>query len=142
MSWNGSTGLGMEFSEDCVIEDCSLMCNNYRHFNPYWHAGGMKLIPANVRCTVRRCEVAFNFGSCGIWVDGGWEGLANKAMRILDNVCHHNGTTGIFYEINGGGASSQATCASPTKASALTSRPTFLTPPPTNNPGSGSCTTP
>jgi len=103
MSWNGSTGLGMEFSEDCVIEDCSLMCNNYRHFNPYWHAGGMKLIPANVRCTVRRCEVAFNFGSCGIWVDGGWEGLANKAMRILDNVCHHNGSTGIFYEINGGG---------------------------------------
>ena len=103
MSWNGDTGLGMSLTEDCTIEDCTLMCNNYRHFSPGWHAGGMKNIPDNVRTTIRRCEVAYNFNCSGIWFDGASPGHVNRDIRIVDNVCHHNEGTAIFYEANGGG---------------------------------------
>ena len=105
MSWNGDTGLGVSATCDCVIEDCTLMCNNYRHFSPGWHAGGMKNIPDNVRTTIRRCEVAYNFNCCGIWFDGASPGHVNSDIRILDNVCHHNDGTAIFHEANGGGGS-------------------------------------
>ncbi|MBE3069526.1 MAG: right-handed parallel beta-helix repeat-containing protein [Planctomycetes bacterium] len=98
LSWNGNTGLGMGECEDCVIEDCTLMFNNYRRFHAGWHAGGMKCIPANRRCTIRRCEAAYNVECDGIWFDAD-----NADIRILGNVSHHNGGCGIFYEINKGG---------------------------------------
>ena len=96
LSYNGNTGLGMGQCEDCTIEDCTLMYNNYRRFSPGWHCGGMKCIPANKRCTIQRCESAYNVWSPGIWFDAD-----NEDIRILDNVTHHNGTDGIFFEING-----------------------------------------
>jgi len=98
LSYNGNTGLGLSKSEDCLIEDCRLLFNNYRRFRSSWHAGGMKCIPDNTRCTVRRCEAAYNIASDGIWFDAG-----NSDIRILDNVSHHNGGCGIFFEINKGG---------------------------------------
>ncbi len=98
LSFNGNTGLGMGECEDCVIEDCRLMFNNYRRFFSGWHAGGMKCIPYNKRCTVQRCEAAYNIASDGIWFDG-----ENSDIRILDNVSHHNDRGGIFFEINPGG---------------------------------------
>ena len=98
LSFNGNTGLGMGENEDCVVEDCTLLANNYRRFHPGWHAGGMKCIPANRRCTVRRCEAAYNINSDGIWFD-----CENADIRILSNVSHHNDGCGIFFEINKGG---------------------------------------
>ena len=98
LSYNGDTGLGMGQCEDCVIEDCTLLFNNYRRFHAGWHAGGMKCIPGNRRCTIRRCEAAYNVESDGIWFDS-----ENAEIRILDNVSHHNGACGIFFEINKGG---------------------------------------
>jgi parallel beta-helix repeat protein len=94
-SYNGNTGFGMSLCEDCTIEDCTLLFNNTRRFHPGWHCGGMKCIPGNTRCTVQRCEAAFNVFSPGIWFDA-----HNSDIRLLDNVCHHNGTDGIFFEIN------------------------------------------
>ena len=98
LSYNGDTGLGMGQCEDCIIEDCALLFNNYRRFYSGWHAGGMKCIPSNRRCTIQRCEAAYNVASEGIWFDSD-----NSDIRILDNVSHHNGGCGIFFEINKGG---------------------------------------
>jgi parallel beta-helix repeat protein len=98
LSYNGNSGLGMGDCEDCLIEDCRLLFNNYRRFFAGWHCGGMKCIPNNRRCTVQRCEAAYNIASDGIWFDSG-----NADIRILDNVCHHNDGCGIFFEINKGG---------------------------------------
>jgi len=98
LSYNGNTGLGMGECEDCLIEYCTLLRNNYRRFHAGWHAGGMKCIPSNVRCTIRGCEVAYNIASDGIWFD-----YDNADIRILGNVSHHNGGAGIFFEINKGG---------------------------------------
>jgi len=98
LSYNGNTGFSFGQCEDCTIEDCRLLFNNYRRFHSGWHAGGMKCIPGNQRCTVQRCEVAYNLASDGIWFDA-----ENAAIRILDNVSHHNDGCGIFFEINPGG---------------------------------------
>ena len=98
MAYNGNTGFGMSQCEDCTLEDSRLLFNNYRRFHAGWHAGGMKCIPGNRRCTVQRCEVAYNLVSDGIWFDA-----ENAEIRILDNVSHHNDGCGIFFEINPGG---------------------------------------
>ena len=98
LSYNGNTGLGMGECEDCIVEDCTLLANNYRRFHAGWHAGGMKCIPRNRRCIIRRCEAAYNIESDGIWFDSD-----NADIQILGNVSHHNGGCGIFYEINKGG---------------------------------------
>ncbi len=98
LSYNGDTGFGMGQCEGCLIEDCTLLFNNYRHFRSGWHAGGMKCIPANKRCTVRGCEAAYNVASDGIWFD-----TENEDIRIIGNVSHHNDGCGIFFEINKGG---------------------------------------
>lgn len=97
-SFNGDTGIGMGQCEECTIEGCTLLFNNLRRFSAGWHTGGMKCIPANKSCTVRNCEAAYNTGAPGIWFDA-----ENADIRILDNVCHHNGDCGIFFEINKGG---------------------------------------
>ena len=97
LSYNGNTGLALSESEDCVVENSTLLFNNYRRFHAEWHAGGLKAIPANRRCVVRGCEVAYNTDAPGIWFD-----YQNSDIRILGNVCHHNGGQGIFFEINPG----------------------------------------
>jgi parallel beta-helix repeat protein len=98
LSCNGNTGLSLGQCEDCAVESCTLLQNNYRRFHAGWHAGGMKCIPGNVRCTIGHCEVAYNIASDGIWFD-----CENADIRILSNVSHHNDGAGIFFEINKGG---------------------------------------
>lgn len=98
LSYNGNTGLGLGECEDCLVERCTLLANNYRRFHSGWHCGGMKCIPGNKQCTIRDCEVAYNINCDGIWFDS-----ENVDIRILGNVSHHNGETGIFFEINTGG---------------------------------------
>lgn len=98
LSHNGNTGLGMSKCGNCLVEGCTLLANNYRRFHSGWAAAAMKCIPGNTGCTIRHCEVAYNNAAHGIWFDGG-----NADIRILGNVCHHNGGAGIFFEINKGG---------------------------------------
>jgi len=98
LSHNGCNGLGMSKNEHCMVEHSTLLWNNYRRFHPGWAAGGMKCIPGNRRCTIRRCEAAYNTNAAGIWFDAD-----NADIRILANVSHHNDGCGIFFEINKGG---------------------------------------
>lgn len=98
LSNNGNSGLEMGNCNGCLIEGCTMLFNNYRKFFGGWHAGGMKAIPKNRECTVQNCEVAYSSASAGIWFD-----TDNSDIRILNNICHHNGTMGIYYEINPGG---------------------------------------
>jgi parallel beta-helix repeat protein len=99
LAHNGAVGLTMSLTEDCVVEDCALMFNNYRQFYGDWGvSAGMKCIPGNKRTLVQRCEVAYNQEAEGIWFD-----TDNQDIRILDNVCHDNGDCGIFFEFNEGG---------------------------------------
>jgi parallel beta-helix repeat protein len=97
LSYNGNTGLNLYKTENCTVEDCRLMFNNYRRFSPGWHCGGMKNIPGNRGSIIRRCEAAYNIDCPGIWFDAD-----NADIQVLDNVLHHNGTDGIFIEINRG----------------------------------------
>ena len=91
--------MGMSLTEDCTVEDCTMLWNNYRQFADGWGvAAGMKNIPGNKRATIRRCEAAYNIEAEGIWFD-----TDNSDIRILDNVVHDNGNDGIFFEINKGG---------------------------------------
>jgi hypothetical protein len=87
-------------NQDCLVEGCKLMFNNYRHMGAGWGvAAGAKLIPANKRVTMRGCEAAFNEQGQGIWFD-----TNNEDIRLLENACHHNGDAGIVFEANKGGA--------------------------------------
>ena len=95
---NGNTGLGMGECQDCLIDNCRLLFNNYRRFHSGWHCGSMKCIPGNQHCTIRACEAAYNTAADGIWFDSD-----NTDIRIVSNVSHHNGGCGIFFEINKGG---------------------------------------
>jgi parallel beta-helix repeat protein len=98
-SHNGAIGLAGGLNQDCVVEDCGLLFNNYRHVGADWGvAAGAKWIPGNKRVTFRSCESAYNDMAEGIWFD-----TDNEDIRILDNICHHNGDCGIFFEINKGG---------------------------------------
>lgn len=98
-SHNGAIGLAGGMNQDCLVEDCKLLFNNYRHIGADWGvAAGAKLIPGNKRVTLRGCEAAYNDEAEGIWFD-----TDNEDIRILDNVCHHNGDCGIFFEINKAG---------------------------------------
>ena len=69
LSYNGNTGLGMGECEDCLVERLHPAGQQLPAIPPGWHCGGMKCIPANRRCTIRDCEVAYNIDSDGIWFD-------------------------------------------------------------------------
>ncbi len=96
-SYNGNTGMNLHQAEDCVVENSRFAFNNYRHFSAAWHCGGMGNIPGNVRSIIRGCEAACNIESPGIWFD-----TDNADIQVVGNVIHHNGTDGVFYEINRG----------------------------------------
>ena len=96
-SYNGNTGMGLGLTEDCIVENCRFAFNNYRHFSAGWHCGGMKNIPSNLRTIIRGCEAAYNIECPGVWFDGD-----NADIQVIGNVLHHNGTDGVFFEINRG----------------------------------------
>jgi parallel beta-helix repeat protein len=99
LCYNGCTGMALGLTENCLVEDCTLLFNNYRRFDGDWGvAAGMKNIPGNRRTTIQRCEAAYNIQAEGIWFD-----TDNSDIRILDNVAHDNDDCGIFFEINRGG---------------------------------------
>ena len=44
LSWGANTGLHLDSTTDCTVEDCTLTFNNYRQYGGGWHDGGMKNI--------------------------------------------------------------------------------------------------
>ena len=96
ISNNGDTGIGGNIATNLLVRGCTITNNNYRLFNPNWHAGGIKLGP-DVSATVENNIVAWNNGH-GIWFDYCND---NPTIIIRNNYVHHN-RTGIFVEVSPG----------------------------------------
>lgn len=80
-------------SQQIILENLIIQGNNRRNFYPYWHCGGIKLIP-NVRgVIIRGCIVQDNNGP-GIWFDA-----SKGSNQIENNLIVHN-TVGISIEIS------------------------------------------
>jgi parallel beta-helix repeat protein len=94
VSNNGDVGIGAGGVPDFVVRRCVINGNNYRRFNPSWHAGGLKLVP-NANGIVEECEVSDNYGN-GIWFD--WCNLG-KPIVIRNNTVRNNLKSGIFVEV-------------------------------------------
>ncbi|HET8609204.1 MAG TPA: right-handed parallel beta-helix repeat-containing protein [Burkholderiales bacterium] len=100
VSNNGDSGITASGSTNFVVTNVTLDNNNYRNFNPLWHAGGFK---ATTRAygVIENSEVGFNNGS-GIWFD-----YANSGEQIIvrNNYIHDNGPvdSAIFFEVSSNG---------------------------------------
>lgn len=90
---NGCVGIGGKGWGQRILR-CETSYNNYRYWDPYWHAGGMKIIPGAQSWVVSGHLATYN-RSIGIWFDGD-----DSGVRIQDSVAHHNEFTGIVYEIS------------------------------------------
>jgi parallel beta-helix repeat protein len=86
ISHNGDSGINAPGSFAFRIAGNTITGNNYRNFNPLWHAGGIKAT-TKAYGTVEHNEVAGNTGS-GIWFDYSNGG---QPLVIRDNFVHDNG---------------------------------------------------
>lgn len=86
ISHNGNSGINAPASYGFRVAGNTIAANNYRNFNPLWHAGGIKAT-TQAWGTVERNEVAGNTGS-GIWFDYANGG---QPLVIRDNNVHDNG---------------------------------------------------
>ena len=91
--WGGNSGVG-GCSIGLRFEKNYLAYNGWRNFDPNWHGGAVKLIPANVDHVMRDNEVCYNCLS-GIWYD-----TENQGNLIEWNHCHDNATIGLFDEFS------------------------------------------
>jgi len=96
LSYNGNSGINAPGTKNFLIYGCRMNGNNYRNFNPLWHAGGFKAA-AKSYGTLENNEVAFNNGS-GIWFD-----YCNSGSKIIvkNNHIHDNQPkeAAIFLEV-------------------------------------------
>ncbi|MEY3898633.1 MAG: hypothetical protein RLZZ214_4155, partial [Verrucomicrobiota bacterium] len=95
ISNNGDVGVGAGGSESFVIRGCTINDNNYRNFNPWWHAGGLKIV-AKAYGTVEENEISRN-NACGIWFDGC---NSENPIVIRNNILRENAKVAIFVEIS------------------------------------------
>lgn len=95
-NWNGNSGLDGSGWGHRII-NCETSYNNYRYFSPWWHGGGMKIIPYAHGIIFTNHISSYNRG-IGMWFDEGCSGV------IIQNcIIHHNEGNGIFYEISNHG---------------------------------------
>lgn len=96
ISNNGAVGISAPGTTSFIVRGNKLNGNNYRNFNPLWHAGGIKAA-AKAYGTVESNEAAGNNGS-GIWFDNASSG---GAITVRNNYVHDNGPkeAGIFIEV-------------------------------------------
>ncbi len=92
---SGAVGIGANMAGGILVSGCLVASNNYRNFNPSWHAGGLKMIP-HVDGVVEKCEIAFNHGS-GVWFDTCRTG---NSITVRNNYIHNNNNdgSGVFLE--------------------------------------------
>ena len=94
IDYNGDNGLiaggsctGLTISNDTIDY------NNYRHFDPSWEAGGIKLIASGSGGyevgQVFGNTIDGNFG-CGVWSDSNTENTATTQLLIYDNTVADN----------------------------------------------------
>lgn len=98
ISNNGDVGVGGNTVEGIVVRGCVISNNNYRRFKPYWHAGGLKLIP-NVSGTIEENEIFNNYGF-GVWFDYCNTG---NSIIIRNNILHNNSESAILMEASNNG---------------------------------------
>ncbi|MEM8890427.1 MAG: right-handed parallel beta-helix repeat-containing protein, partial [Bacteroidota bacterium] len=97
---NGALGLDGNngpFREDATYMDieikrCRIEANNYRKFDPFWHAGGIKVIPAIRGLKILENVVCENYGQ-GIWFDH------DLGENDIEGNWVINNRVGIMYEI-------------------------------------------
>ncbi|MGB3541287.1 right-handed parallel beta-helix repeat-containing protein [Rubrivirga sp.] len=88
---NGQMGWGGSCS-GCVLEDGAAVANNWVGHDPFWEAGGMKLV-GTTDTVVKRHYAAHN-GGPGIWLDGG-----NRRNTIERSLAVGNEMAGIMLEL-------------------------------------------
>ena len=93
----GMDGNNGPFREDATYMDieirrCKIEANNYRKFDPFWHAGGIKVIPAIRGLKVVENVVCENYGQ-GIWFDH------DLGENDIEGNWVINNRVGIMYEI-------------------------------------------
>jgi len=93
MNHHGNSGIGGGGSGHRFIR-CETSYDNYRHFDPGWHAGGVKIIPYSSDILMTGHLATYNEGD-GIWFDWG-----NFNVTVENCVSHHNKGAGIFYEVS------------------------------------------
>lgn len=100
ISNNGAIGIGASASYGFLVQGCRLWGNNYRNFNPLWHAGGLKST-TQAFGVVENNDVGYNNGS-GIWFD---YADSDGPKIVRNNYVHNNGPkdAGIMFEcsVNG-----------------------------------------
>lgn len=90
--------LGLSLNSTATLEHSVVARNNRRHFNPYWEAGGMKVV-TNQAARIEGCHVFDNDG-VGIWLDGS-SGSATASVTVARNWVHGNGREGqIMVELS------------------------------------------
>lgn len=95
ISNNGDVGVGANSVENILVRGCAINGNNYRNFNQWWHAGGLKIV-GNTNGTIEESEISHNNGN-GVWFDGCHSG---NPIVIRNNRFHENTKCAIFVEIS------------------------------------------
>jgi parallel beta-helix repeat protein len=100
ISNNGDSGINASGTTNFWVTNVTMNNNNYRNFNPLWHAGGFKAA-TQAYGVIEYSEVGYNNGS-GIWFD-----YANSSGQIVirNNYVHDNGPvdSAIFFEVSNNG---------------------------------------
>jgi parallel beta-helix repeat protein len=78
--------------QDLVLEGNETSHNNYRRFDPQWHAGGLKATVCNTVRVTRHTAIG-NHGA-GLWFDGGCRNVTVESSVLVGNL------VGIAYEIS------------------------------------------
>jgi len=89
MSNNGDTGACASGQNGFIVSNCVMKNNNWRNFNPDWHAGGIKLVSSGTYGRVANNTVVGNHGQ-GIWLDTCSGGL----NVVSGNYVNDNGGPG------------------------------------------------
>jgi parallel beta-helix repeat protein len=97
ISNNGNSGINGPGSYAFRVANTTMNNNNYRNFNPLWHAGGLKAT-TKAYGKVEGNEVAGNNGS-GIWFDYANGG---QAIVVRNNFIYDNGPvdSAVFVEVS------------------------------------------
>jgi len=97
ISNNGNSGVNGPGSYAFKVSNTTMNGNNYRNFNPLWHAGGFKAT-TKAYGAVTDNEVAGNNGS-GIWFD---YANGDQPIVVRNNYVHDNGPvdSAIFIEVS------------------------------------------
>jgi parallel beta-helix repeat protein len=86
---NGDSGVVVTGATGWVVKNSKMQNNNWRSFNPTWHAGGIKAVAAGTYGRIENDEVSGNYGQ-GIWLDTCSGGL----NVVRNNYVHNNGNGG------------------------------------------------